>query len=264
MSLTGKWINSYGSVMNLQQDTAGSGLIFGEYSSSTGSTGRYYVYGWAPNNDPVPTLGQSVALSIFWRSIEGGTGDPSWHFSSGLGGELSVSDAGVESLTLIHAMVAPVPFPGLCPAGTFLDKLVYTRDPSPKHAGHPGPTLQSTGKKVAADPIVGRWSCIDNPTFQLLLDVVSEPYGVIRGELIVGANNASAMGFTDTYATGAGLLLQSVAVTASMGGGKSVALAGNIDLTTGLMHLMTLENVGTPNDATYVSTNTQSLTFRKL
>src|SRR5690606_17229471 len=124
MSFTGVWENGYGSTMTLHQ--AADGTINGNYQSSTGSTGTYHVSGFASTLEPSQAEGQAAALSIFWRPVDPEPADPSWHWVSGLGGQLTIED-GVPTICLLHALVATVAFTEQeIPAGTWLDKLIYT------------------------------------------------------------------------------------------------------------------------------------------
>src|SRR5690606_9675101 len=114
--------------------------------------------------DPTPDLGQCVALAIYWRSFTGGKGDPSWHWVSGLSGQLDVSGP-QPTLYLVHDMVATCDFPGLATAGTYVDKLIYT----PKQDAAPGtaPELTIDQSEVSADPISGLWACREDPGLRL-------------------------------------------------------------------------------------------------
>ena len=143
MSFTGKWINSYNSVMTLTQ--ALDGTISGSYSSITGSSGSYYVLGYANPADATPALGQAAALSIYWKSYAGGIGDPSWHWVSGLSGQMTLASDASPSLVLLHAMVATCDFPGLATAGTYPDKLVYV-------PYMPGTTVATLAPKIVQPP----------------------------------------------------------------------------------------------------------------
>jgi saccharopepsin len=123
MSFTGQWENNYGSVMKLVQ--AVDGTISGSYSSTTGSSGTYYVLGYANPADPTAALGQAAALSIYWRPYAGaGQPDASWHWVSGLDGQMSIAKDGTVSLILLHALVATCDLTDVATTGTYLDKLV--------------------------------------------------------------------------------------------------------------------------------------------
>lgn len=86
MSIAGVWVNAYGSKMDL--GLLNNNLVMGTYQSSTGSTGTYRVIGLQQTADPTPQTGQAVALAIEWHSVVAGPPDNSWHWVSGLSGEL--------------------------------------------------------------------------------------------------------------------------------------------------------------------------------
>ncbi|NRA86409.1 MAG: hypothetical protein HRU28_03245 [Rhizobiales bacterium] len=121
MTVTGQWVNSYGSLMDITQDV--DGLVTGTYSSTTGSTGNFNVLGYANPTDAVVGSGQSVALTVYWRSFSGGTPDATWNWTPGLSGQLSL-DADSDRIYTMHTMDATSEFVGLSPIGTFNDKLI--------------------------------------------------------------------------------------------------------------------------------------------
>lgn len=258
MSLTGTWSNSYGSVMTLEQYS--SGLVGGSYQSSTGSTGVYNVIGFAPVTPPTPQLGQSVALSIYWRSTQGGQGDPSWHWVSGLSGQLNI--AGAEpTIYLMHAMVATDDFPGLATVGTYIDKLLYT----PKTGSAleiPARPGERATEAAGADPISGVWKCREIPGATLSVNIIDDIYGYVSGQLTLPAGTYGAIGFTDTYATQDGVPRQALSMSLVMGA-QSQSMAGSLEFSTGVLTLSIFTSQGTPGDAIYVETKLSQLTFVK-
>jgi hypothetical protein len=86
-------------------------LVTGTYESSTGFTGTYEVIGYQTTAEPTPNAGQAVSLAIDRHSIVAGPPDNSWHWVSGLSGQISIQN-GVEQLVLLHALVASIEFPG--------------------------------------------------------------------------------------------------------------------------------------------------------
>lgn len=259
MSLTGTWTNSYGSVMTLEQFP--SGLIGGKYKSSTGSTGEYNVIGFAPPAPPTPALGQSVALSIYWRSIEGGKGDPSWHWVSGLSGQLNI--AGSEpTIYLMHAMVATDDFPDLATVGTYLDKLLYTPKQGEALAVPALPGERAS--QAAADPISGVWKCREIPGATLSVNIIDPELGYVSGQLILPSGSYGAIGFTDTYATQDGVPRQALSVSVLMNDqAVSQSMAGSLDFASGVLTLTVFASQGTAGDALYVQTKLSELTFVK-
>lgn len=257
MGLTGTWINVYGSKMQLWQSDDGE--VVGIYSSTTGSTGRYYVWGFM---DPQPsdTVGQSVSLSIYWKSIDGGTGDPSWHYVSGLSGQL-VTVSGTPNLILIHNMVSTDVFPGEVPyTGNFLDKLVYT--PSSTQAGK-APVLQAKAKETPS-PINGVWKCTQIPGLILEMALQDAQYGILAGIQLSGGSGLKLVGFADPDAVGAGLNLQGVTLSGlDPVTQMTFVFSGSLDLKTGNLSLLQMKSEGTDEKSTWVQTLGTGLDFTK-
>jgi hypothetical protein len=260
MTLAGLWQNEYGSQMDL--GLFNDNLIMGTYSSSTGSTGKYMVIGLQATADPTANAGQPVALAIEWHSIAGGQGDPSWNWSSGLSGQLSLQN-GQESLVLAHAMVASSDFPDLCSAGTYIDKLTYTRVSGDAANAVAKPDLST----ALDDPLAGTWQSSDG---SILLGLQIYPYtgslfGWIEGQMSMNGNVSPVYGVTDINAASDGLSLQSAAITAlPNAAGPAIAFAGCLDLSGGLLTLLDLTSQSTAPNATYVQTTATQLTFTRI
>lgn len=265
MSFTGKWINGYNSVMTLTQ--ALDGTISGSYSSTTGSSGEYYVLGYANPADPTPTVGQPAALSIYWKPYNVVPADPSWHWVSGLSGQMILASDASPSLVLLHAMVATCDFPKVpATAGTYVDKLVYT-------PYTPGTAVATLAPKIArpaaaaADPVSGTWVC-SNPQVTLSLQtVVAGRYGQLSGVIdIPGHLESMIQGFADIDAVSGGLNLEGVSVAAfDSTTGQCISLAGSLNLTTGVLTLTDLTSSATttnPNN-TYLQTTTATWIFTR-
>lgn len=260
MSLTGVWQNSYGSVMSLTQRD--DGFVSGQYSSSTGSTGTYYVLGWAAPGAPTAALGEAVSLTIFWRSIDPGTPDPSWHWVSGLGGQLQTGPDG-PTLTLLHALVATDDFPGLAPPGRYLDKLVYLPKSGATIAAPVG--LPAAASKSDGDPLSGSWICEQDASVGLQLEVINLEYGVVSGSLNRAVGSLAVYGFTDSYAEQDGLPLEGVALAVAFdaASGVSQCLAGWREGATDRLLFTVFDSRGTASDAGYVQTAGSALSFRR-
>ncbi|MCH8686531.1 avidin/streptavidin family protein [Pedomonas mirosovicensis] len=259
MTLAGTWVNEYGSKMQLAQ--LNTNLVIGTYSSTTGSTGTYAVIGYQTSAEPTTNAGQAVALAIEWHSITGGQGDNSWHWVSGLSGQISIEN-NAESLVLAHAMVASTDFPGLATAGTYIDKLIYTRVSDERSPA----TVTVQEDASLADPMVGSWSANDG-TGLLITNVTpytNGEFGWVRGKAIIGGVVCEIQGVTDINAASNGLTLQSVAITALMGtSGPAVAFGGTLNLQTGVLTLLDLQSQPTAANATYVQTQVSSKTFTR-
>jgi hypothetical protein len=259
MTVQGLWQNEYGSQMSLAAYPGG--LVFGTYSSSTGSTGKYYVVGWQQAAEPTSAAGQPVALAIDWHSITGGQGDPSWNWTSGLSGQLSIQN-NAQQLVLAHAMVASSDFPKLCRAGTYIDKLIYQR----VSEAQPQALERPEGGAAAADPLAGTWQSSDGAVL-LMLQVQPAPdsmFGWVSGKVQAGGGTFLVEGVTDINARSSGLYLQSVSITALTQAGGVIAYGGTLDLRSGALTLLVLSSGATAATATYVQTTAGQLSFRRI
>ncbi len=257
MTLVGTWQNEYGSQMVLTQlDT---NLVWGNYSSTTGSTGKYMVIGYQQPGNPTPQAGQAVALAIEWHSIVAGQGDPSWNWSSGLSGQISIEN-GKESLVLAHAMVASSNFPGLAAAGTYIDKLTYFRTATDvPDADPPRPVLDAP----MADPLAGTWRSDDGTLLQIeVYPYTGSLFGWAQGKMYWNGSTCPIEGVTDINARSSGLTLQSTAITGLPSlPGPAVSLAGCLDLTSGRLTMTNFASLSTAPNATYVQTTVSQKIF---
>lgn len=257
MTIAGSWKNEYGSQMDLQVT---DNQVIGTYESSTGSTGKYIVTGWQTPNEPTEAVGQAIAINIEWHSVVPGTEDPSWHWTSALGGEISLID-GIETLTLSHLMVASDDFPGLAKAGVYLDKLTYHRvSVSPNISN-----LAKPDEKSINDPLDGIWHAEDGTTLALQVTPESQGrFGFVQGNCSGRFGSAAVSGLTDINASSAGLASQATSLALLSGGdGAAIAFGGMLDLTSGKLDLEVLVNRGTDPKATYVQTEIVAIRFLK-
>jgi len=263
MTVAGTWQNEYNSQMVLSE--VNPNLVVGKYSSTTGSSGEYYVIGWQTSAEPTAQAGQPVCLAIDWHSIVAGPGDNSWHWTSALSGQINIVNTS-EQLVLAHAMIASCDFPGLCPTGNYIDKLIYNRVSHEAPAPQPLPTGQ--GGSDAAPSLVGTWQGSDGTVFmiQSVVPYTGNAFGFIQGKMTWGGGPSMIYGVTDINAVSAGLMLQSVTIVGlpSDGGGPALAYGGTLDLNSGTMTLVELSSTATPNNATYVQTTVNQITFKKV
>lgn len=263
MSLAGVWKNAYGSTISLS--LASPNLITGTYQSSTGSTGTYEVIGYQTSADPTSTAGQAAALAIDWHSVEPGPPDESWHWVSGLSGQLSLQN-GAEQLVLAHSLVASSDFQGLAAAGTYIDKLIYQRvSTTPAQQAAPAPAAGVAAG--TADPLVGSWLAMDG-TELLISSIVPYPgnaFGWIFGKLIWNSSPSLVYGVTDINARSGGLTKQSVSIVGlpSGQGGPAVSLSGTLDLGSGILTMLELQSRSTAPGSSYLQTLASSREFEK-
>lgn len=263
MTVAGIWQNEYNSQMTLSE--VNPNLVVGTYSSTTGSTGKYYVIGWQTSAEPTSKAGQPVCLAIDWHSIVAGPSDNSWHWTSGLSGQISMENR-VEQLILAHAMIASCDFPGLCATGNYIDKLIYNR--VSHEAPEPLPLPGSEAGGDAGPALVGTWQGSDGTVLiiQSVTPYTGNAFGFIQGKMTWNGGPSMIYGVTDINAVSDGLSLQSVSIVGlpSDGGGPALTYAGTLDLVGGMMTLVELSSSATANDATYVQTTVGQLTFKRI
>lgn len=236
-------------------------LVMGDCRSSTGSTGTYKVIGLQQATGPTAEAGQVVALAIDWHSIAGGPPDASWHWVSGLSGQLSVTED-ADTLALTHALIASRDFPGLAAKGTYIDKLVYTRSAESSRFASAEP---STAGGTRMDPMSGMWRAEDGTTLDIrIYPYLDNMFGWIQGNMSHHGRSCVIYGVTDINAAADGLQLQSVSITGlPTVAGPAMTLAGTLDLARGMLKLLELYSTPTSPAATYVQTRVCEKTFVK-
>jgi saccharopepsin len=259
LNVTGQWINVYGSIVSLVQSD--SGFVSGSYTSTTGSSGSYWVVGFTDPNPPAAGNGQSLAFTILWRSYSGGVPDPSWHYVSGFSGQMLVTEKGTPNLVMIHDMVATAVDPGVVAIiGSYPDKLVYVPYTAP-----PGPVWPPDFvPPSSADPVDGNWSCDQDPSISLSLVVLDQISGYTEGVLGTPDGSVDLVGFTDTGAGADGLTLQGLTVSGLLAAGHMVvAIAGSLNLATDTLTMSWLESNGTDPGSTWLQTRLRGLNFTR-
>jgi len=257
MSVTGNWMNSFGSVVYLTQSQ--SGVVSGTYTSTTGASGAYWVVGLA---DPSPQsgMGQALALSISWLSFQGGDSNPSWHYMSGMSGQAILLQDVPPTLILLHDMVASIPMQDVvATAGNYLDKLLFI----PYQGGVPAPG-QWPPPFVAPSspqPIAGNWKCVQDPDTTLHINFVDEKSGYIDGTMTSAAGRSQLIGFADPNSTG--LPAQAVALSTFWPGIGVATLSGMLDLKSGQLSLLQMTSSGTSQANTWLQTIADGLNFTR-
>ncbi|HUX40639.1 MAG TPA: avidin/streptavidin family protein [Rectinemataceae bacterium] len=252
MGIGGVWINEYGSLMELAIEA--DGRMYGTYSSTTGSTGTFPVQGWADPGAADSERGRSLAISISWRSLGDEAPDPSWHWVSGLGGQL-VEDGGVERLILLHDMVATEEFPDQALVGRHLDKLVYSR--AAKRESPAGPQFRPsavTVPTVRSSTLDGEWRDDFDPSTDLSLRFLDGGQGLVSGSFRIGGLSCPMRGFADAFAESEGCALQALSLSGLLPGGESVSLSGSLDLSSAVLTLASFRSRGTAPSLSYTQT----------
>ncbi|HFQ4929822.1 TPA: pepsin-like aspartic protease [Vibrio vulnificus] len=118
---TGRWVNSYGSQMDLTCNEEGE--LFGSYSSTTGASGRYLVYG-STTLEKHEGKGSPLVLSITWLPYDQTVGNESWHWVSTYCGQLTANDS--KQMSVINSLVATCSYEG-SERGDFIDRLGFEK-----------------------------------------------------------------------------------------------------------------------------------------
>lgn len=194
-SISGTWSNEFGSTMSLFVQNE---RIIGLYSSHTGSTGEYLLVGNCSPNNPSDKLGQSIALSIYWKNILPGEADPSWHWSGSMCGQLQHDG----NMVLTNSIVVSVPFETY-QKGNFIDELTFTRSaelsPSKKETINKHLLNHQTSHKETSPlptRLTGIW--VNNST-QTSIKVypANALSGLTKAMLTISGHQTELDGFTD-------------------------------------------------------------------
>ncbi|MCG9652880.1 pepsin-like aspartic protease [Vibrio vulnificus] len=118
---TGRWVNSYGSQMDLTCNDKGE--LFGSYSSTTGASGRYLVYG-STTTEKHEGKGSPLVLSITWLPCDQTVGNESWHWVSTYCGQLNANNS--NQMSVINSLVATCSYEG-SERGDFIDRLGFEK-----------------------------------------------------------------------------------------------------------------------------------------
>ena len=260
MNFATAWINSYHSLMKLNQDPV-TGMLKGTYASTTGGTGTYDVIGWASLQDATPAAGKTMAISILWRSNDGGKSDPS-HEVSGMAGQ-AVAISTEENLELLHLFVEtnPATTPDL---GFYPDKLIFVPSTGNEQTINTIDAAPIASVATTADRISGIWygktaAGIIEIYFQLPVPGQTQLIGTI---LYPNGNSYPIVGFTDIFAMAPSFTWQGVSFSTYFdgpGGRRCIALAGYLDLVSNKIQLMQLTAQATDAGSTWYQTQLAQL-----
>ncbi|PZQ37448.1 MAG: hypothetical protein DI560_21260 [Pseudomonas putida] len=254
MSAAGTWINEYGSIMTLV--SVGNSLR-GVYQSSTGSVGTYEVFGIQTAEAATTLQGQPLALAISWHSIDEAVADPSWHWSSGLCGQISYQD-GQEVMVLAHALVASSDFPEVSGVGTYLDKLTYRRVSSQAFD-----LVLNDHHETLENALAGRWLASDG-SLTLRVDAIRDSrLGFVSGSIASQFGTHEIIGFTDLHASTADLPQQSVTLVAATSAAQVMALSGTLDTLVDRLSLLEMTSAPTAPSSTYCQTQVTSTVYNR-
>jgi hypothetical protein len=201
-------------------------------------------------------------LAINWRDLGAEPCDPSWNWTSGLSGQLSVTTTG-EVLTLSHLLVATSEFPELAAPGTYVDKLVYRRVEKPLRLEPPSPSTLLPVENALA----GSWVAGDGTSLVLSVQGDSaQRMGIVRGRLTCPSSGADSevRGFTDINAVASKLPRQSVSLTAAEAADPKVrAICGALELAEDVLDLLVLASASVAPANAYLATQISSIRFTR-
>lgn len=263
MSFDNSWVNEYHSLIQIKQDPV-NGMLTGLYSSTTGGTGTYDVVGWASLQDPTEKAGQPMAITVLWRSNDGGKSDPS-HEVSAMAGQVITIKNGLQ-LSLVHVFVETDPVSAKIEAGFYPDKLIFSPDLSihnlTNNIGAANPADKMTGVNIS-----GQWlSDSELNDIQSLNIVQPDSFNCsIKGMIVYkDGKQFELIGFTDIYAKSGNLVKQSIGFSTYIdhnGNRTCISHAGYLDIETGKLCITCLNANSTSNDANYTQVNMNYFQF---
>lgn len=245
------WVNSYHSVMNLVQDPK-TGLLKGIYSSTTGGTGTYEVVGWSALTNPTPMAGQTMAISILWRSNDGGKSDPG-HEVSAMAGQVVAVNTG-ENLVLMHMLVKTHHDP-MTKSGIYADKLIFSQTESKGSFPKTDSSNEGTGKSPAGkDMLSGVWiGKIDAKVVEITFYVLNSSEPQLQGTIAYPDGiNYPIIGYTDIFACPPEFYLQGISFSTYIdepAGRICISMAGYLSLKTNKISLTQMVSQSTPSDS---------------
>ncbi|PWI32565.1 hypothetical protein DI392_14160 [Vibrio albus] len=250
-----------------------TGEIFGTYSSTTGASGRYLVYGYCSPDNPTNEQGQPVALSITWRPFDSQTENDSWHWVSTYCGQLlpitntdepgSDNDDRSSVLSVINSLVATTRYNGAA-LGDYIDKLAFHKQDDVAQFQPDDIEEMFHSHSRVENPINGTWKDTVND-LQLTLSVVNEQNGLIYAELTQNNQTLTLKGFTDTlslpYPKRQSITLSGIRKDSDS---TPVSLSGYLDQQNEQLILTYWSAYGTPEAEAYLQTNACSTLFDRI
>ncbi len=222
--LNGQWKNSYDSQMFLSVDEYG--LMKGIYSSTTGSSGEYYIIGnvcpLAEHTDL--SKGRNLVISIYWHSINNDDKpDTSWHWVSTYAGQL-MPDGKIH---ILNSMVTTTDYPEIeIKIGDYIGPLEFSKvsEQGPKIEVH----VPTPSALEQANPLNGKWKVDNVEANTLTLSVKNNQHGWVCGTLNYQDEQITMIGFTDVHATNN--ILQSISLSGYLPNqDTAISLSGSLN-----------------------------------
>ena len=101
VDVSGKWVNEYGSLMDILEVDSATGIFSGTYASTTGASGKYRVTGITDTKPDPKINSQALAFSVSWRDLGGDPADANW--VSAFSGQIQIID-GKEVMTTTYLL----------------------------------------------------------------------------------------------------------------------------------------------------------------
>lgn len=257
----GSWVNHLGSVLRLKSHGS---FVFGSYQSEFGLTGKFHVCGYADASPLIEERGLGIALSVLWRPIENATPAPSWHWVSGLSGQLITLDDNGPQLILHHDLVVTQPNHECKDSGSYLDKMTY------RQSDHGGATLATIGNFRVSDhqdAINGLWQC-EAPDLNLSIElqVKDAVSGWLDGYVRVNGVKFVLQGFTDNQAglENNELTRQGLTICSSLSEGRFMTLSGYFDRQQRQLVLLQQISQGTSPSTLHLQTSAKTCYFTQV
>ncbi|SON49190.1 pepsin-like aspartic protease [Vibrio tapetis] len=258
--LTGRWENSYGSQMDLL--TQPSGEVWGTYSSTTGASGCYYVYGWSSEHNPTQAEGQAVALAITWRAHDADAEpNDSWRWMSTYCGQM-VNDT---QLSVINSLVATNHYGG-AQVGDFIDKLMFDKCSSvEKQEDNQLLSNLFNQSELVSSPFNGTW-WDEQHELTLQCAVVDERQGLLNVQFEQHNKVTTLKGFADTLPAllGADVERRSLSVAGKGLSGLPISVSGYLDREADKLIVNLWTAHGTSVEDSYMQANAQQLCFTRM
>ena len=206
VDLSGCWQNSFGSIVLLSHDL-NTGEITGKYSSTTGSSGVYYVRGYT---NPDASENIPVSLTIPWRTIVKDTEstklDNSQYWTSIMSGNYVPSR---NSLALMNVISSAIAFKevGITEPGNYPESLEFKKHSSYYPCGEIEPDSKyyngfadENTRKALSDALtlgnsywVAPHSLLKESSFEIGFDIIPDNEGLkefahITGQIIASNN----------------------------------------------------------------------------
>jgi hypothetical protein len=266
MSFENAWINEYHSLIQLKQDPI-TGMLSGKYSSTTGGTGTYDVVGWASLDNPTEQAGKPMAITVLWRSNDGGKSDPS-HEVSGMAGQVITMDNNLK-LSLVHIFVETDPVSSKIEAGFYPDKLIFLPKDEARKISSP-PENNDINTTIRGIAIAGKWKS-SNANIAIDSIQLMQPdkfscniNGIIQYK---DGSQFEIIGFTDIYATSSNLSKQAIGFSSYidvLGKRTCISMAGYFDANSNKIRITSMHSIATANDANYTQVNMELFELERL